>query len=248
MTEHDQTHHPAVTIIGATRPGRWLITCDHASNAVPQDLGGTLGLPDADMQRHIAYDIGAAGVAQALGKALNSPVIMSRVSRLVIDPNRGHTDPTLVMQIYDGTVIPGNRSADQAERARRIAAYYQPYHDALARLAARPDTAICAIHSFTPQLRGRPSRPWHIGILHAHDARLSTPLIQSLQAEPDLCVGENEPYMGHLPGDSVDKHALAFGRHNTLIELRNDLIETPQQQTAWATRLAPHLTAARALC
>lgn len=229
-------------IEGADRPSRWIVTCDHATNIVPEDLGGSLGLPEADMARHIAFDPGALGVARALGAALDGPVISTRFSRLVIDPNRGAHDPTVLMKLYDGSVIPGNRHADATEKARRLAAYHEPYHSALDALAVqRADPVIVSVHSFTPQLRGRPPRPWHVGILHADDARLSDPLIAALEAEPDLVVGRNEPYTGHLPGDAIDRHALRHGRQNTLIELRNDLIATPDQQTAWGLRLAPLL-------
>lgn len=151
------------------------------------------------------------------------------------------------MRIYDGSVIPGNRHAGDAERARRREAYYTPYHDTVERLAARQkDTVIVAMHTFTRQLKGRPTRPWHIGILYAWDARLSQPFIKLLEAEPDLVVGANEPYPGHLPGDSVDRHALRHGRQNTLIEIRQDLVEAPQAQEAWGKRLAPLLEAALA--
>jgi Predicted N-formylglutamate amidohydrolase len=232
-------------IVGETRDSRWLVTCEHATNIVPPDLGGTLGLPPEDMDRHIAYDVGAAGVARALGDALDAPVILSRFSRLVIDPNRGEDDPTLLMQLYDGSVIPGNRVIDAEERNRRLNAYYRPYHAALEALAdRRPDTVIVAVHTYTRQLQGRPTRPWHIGILHAWDTRLADPLIDLLSREPDLVVGRNQPYSGHLPGDSVDRHALRHGRPNALIELRNDLVETPQAQAAWADRLAPLLVEA----
>ena len=209
--------------------------------------GGDLGLPAEDMNRHIAYDIGALGVALALGEALESPVIASNFSRLVVDPNRGSDDPTVLMKLYDGSIIPANRHADRAELGRRLAAYHGPYHEAYAALAARrEDPMIVAMHSFTPQLSGRPPRPWHIGVLFASDARLSQALIAQLERESDLITGINEPYTGHLPGDAIDTHALAHGRHNTLIELRNDLIETPDNQRAWALRLAPILTRARA--
>lgn len=232
-------------ISGESRPGRWLVTCDHATNRVPADIGGgDLGIAAEDMQRHIAFDPGAAGLAEALGVALDSPVICSDFSRLVIDPNRGEDDPTLLMRLYDGTVIPANRHADAAEVARRMATLYHPYHQALARLAARQDdTIIVAIHSFTPCLRGRAPRPWQVGVLYSHlDPRLSQALIARLQQEADLCIGDNEPYSGHLPGDSVDRHALQHGRHNTLIELRNDLIRTADDQQLWALRLASVLT------
>ena len=233
----------AFSISGENRPGRWLVTCDHATNRVPDELGGSLGISEADMARHIAYDVGAAGLARALGVALDSPVICSDFSRLVIDPNRGEQDPTLVMKLYDGTIIPANRHVDAAETERRLDALYRPYHAAYARLAARqPDTVILAIHSFTPCLKGRPPRPWHVGVLYSdQDARFSKPLITRLQAEEDLCIGDNEPYAGYLPGDAIDMHALQPGRHNTLIELRNDLISTAPEQQAWALRLAPIL-------
>ncbi len=234
----------AYQIIGENRPGRWLLTCDHASNRVPQEVGGgSLGIAEADMARHIAWDVGARGLTLALAEALDSPAIVSDFSRLVIDPNRGEDDPTLVMKLYDGTIIPANRHVDAAEVERRLETLYRPYHDAYARLAARQaDTVIVAIHSFTPCLKGRPPRPWQVGILHSHrDDRLSRALIARLEQEPGLIVGDNEPYSGHLPGDAIDRHALGPGRQNTLIELRNDLIATPEAQQDWALRLAAAL-------
>lgn len=239
------THHP-FTLEGAARPARWLVTCDHATNTVPDFVnGGTLGLAPEDMARHIAYDVGALGVARALARALEGPVIATDYSRLVIDPNRGEADPTLLMKLYDGTIIPGNRQAGRAERDMRLNRLYRPYHTALADLAARrDDTVIVSIHSFTPQLRGRPPRPWHAGVLYGADTRLALPLLDRLRARLDLCVGENCPYGGHLPGDSIARHAIAYQRPNVLIELRNDLIATLQEQATWAARLAPMLQAA----
>jgi predicted N-formylglutamate amidohydrolase len=123
--QHTAPYH----VEGADRTSRWVITCDHASNRVPPDVGGgDLGLPPADMERHIAYDVGAAGVARALAEALDAPVILSDFSRLVIDPNRGEDDPTLLMKVYDGSIIPANRHADAAEVERRLARYHRPYH------------------------------------------------------------------------------------------------------------------------
>ena len=231
------------TVIGNDRPSRWLITCDHASNHVPQAVSrGDLGLPAADMGRHIAYDIGAAGVTQHLADLMDAPAILSNFSRLVIDPNRGEDDPTLMMRLYDGTIIPANRHADQAEIERRLNAYHRPYHTAYADIAAQhTDRVICAVHSFTPRLNSRAPRPWQIGILFAHDDRLARPLITLLQQDADLDVGINQPYLGHLPGDALDRHALHNNRPNVLLELRQDLIETPQQQHNWAERLAPIL-------
>ena len=234
----------AYEIHQGTRPSRWLITCDHASNAVPPEInGGDLGLPPADMNRHIAYDLGAAGVTLALADLMGAPAILSRFSRLVIDPNRGQDDPTLIMKLYDGTIVPANRHITPQEEERRLNAYWRPYHDALEKLASRrDDTAIVAIHSFSPKLNGRKPRPWDIGILHAGDTSFGPALVERLSREPDLCVGDNEPYAGHLPGDAIDQHALKKGRPNVLIELRHDVIETDAQQHAWARRLAPILT------
>lgn len=237
--------HEAFEITGAARRGSWLVTCDHATNRVPDWLGGDLGIGPEDMGRHIAYDVGAKGVALALGAALDSPVICSDFSRLVIDPNRGEDDPTLLMKLYDGTIIPANRYAGPEEVERRLERLHRPYHAALAGLAE--GRAIVSVHSFTPCLRGRSPRPWQVGILYSHlDARLSRAVIDGLRHQADLCLGDNEPYSGHLPGDAIDRHALRHGRHNTLIELRNDLIGTEAEQQQWAQRLAPVLTAALA--
>lgn len=235
----------AFIIEGEDRPGRWLITCDHASNRVPCEAGGTLGLSEGEMGRHIAYDIGAAGVTRRLAELLNSPAILSDFSRLVIDPNRGEDDPTLVMKLYDGTIVPGNRDVGPEETERRLALFHRPYHYAYARLAARrADTVLCAMHSFTPRLMGRAPRPWHVGVLYAGDARIARPLLARLSAEPGLCVGDNEPYSGHLPGDAMDRHGLTPGRPHVLIELRHDLIAGEESQHEWAKRLAPILEAA----
>lgn len=235
----------AFQIDGDDRKGRWLVTCDHASNRVPPWVnGGDLGIPAEDMARHIAWDVGAAGVAVELGRLLDSPVILSDFSRLVIDPNRGEDDPTLVMRLYDGTIIPANRQIGPEGVEARLDRLYRPYHAAYARLAAlRPDRVIVAVHSFTPCLRGRAPRPWHVGVLYSHlDERFSKPLIERLRAETDLTIGDNEPYSGHLPGDAIDRHGLRSGRMNTLIEVRNDLIATPAEQAHWAGRLAVILT------
>lgn len=232
------------SIYGAERRSRWLITVDHASNFVPDDISdGDLGLDPADMSRHIAYDVGARGTSLRLGELLDAPVICANWSRLCIDPNRGADDPTLVMRLYDGTIIPGNRDVDDAEIERRKATHYLPYHNALEGLAAeREDVVIIAMHSFSPKLNGRAPRPWEIGVLHApQEDRFGKALIAELEQEGDLTVGDNEPYNGWLPGDSIDQHALQPGRLNALIELRHDAIDTPESQNAWAERLAPLL-------
>ncbi|MGB3408928.1 MAG: N-formylglutamate amidohydrolase [Jannaschia sp.] len=232
-------------VLNPTGASRWVVLCDHASNHVPDEVGGTLGLPPEDMERHIAWDPGTAGLCSHLARVLDAPAVLSTFSRLVIDPNRGEDDPTLLMKLYDGTIIPRNRHADAAERARRLNLFHRPYHGAIASLlAGRPEPVLCSIHSFTPQLRGGAPRPWQVGVLFNRDRRLTDPLIARLQAEGDLCVGVNQPYDGYYPGDTMDRHALTGGHLHALIEIRNDLICDERGQRHWAARLAPMLIAA----
>lgn len=223
--------------------------CDHASNHVPDDVAdGELGLSAQDMARHIAYDIGAKGLTEMLAKALGAQAIFSKVSRLVIDPNRGEDDPTLIMQLYDGSLIPGNRHLDAAQRAYRVTRYHRPYHaqaDAMldAMIARQSRTPIIfSIHSFTPQLQGRPPRPWHVGVLYADDRRLADPMMAALAEQSDIVVGDNEPYSGKLTNDCMATHGISRGLPHVLIEVRNDLIETEAGQAIWAKRLSPVLS------
>ena len=199
---------PHTTETFTVLPGRadtgLVILCDHASNAFPPGYG-TLGMPPEQLRRHIAYDIGAAEVTRTLAAALAAPAIMTHYSRLLIDPNRGTDDPTLIMRLSDGAVVPGNRSIDASERERRIRLYHAPYHAAVDELidacaASGTPPALLAIHSFTESWRGLP-RPWHVGILWDADDRLAAPLLEALYAENDLIVGDNEPYSGRLQGD-----------------------------------------------
>jgi predicted N-formylglutamate amidohydrolase len=226
---------------------RILLLCDHARNTVPPEVnGGDLGLPPADMARHIAYDVGARGVTLELARLLDAPAILTTHSRLVIDPNRGEDDPTLVMRLYDGTVIPANRQVPPAEVDRRLKAYHRPYHRAIAaaldRMMARGrQPALVAIHSFTPRLVGRQPRPWHVGVLWHHDGRIALPLMARLRAD-GLCVGDNEPYSGQLEGDTMSRHGTGRNLPHVLIEIRQDLIGEPEEQRLWAARLAPILS------
>jgi predicted N-formylglutamate amidohydrolase len=222
---------------------RVLLLCDHASNAVPDLVAGGLGLPAAEMRRHIAFDIGARGVTLGLARRLGAEALLTRFSRLVIDPNRGEDDPTLVMRLYDGTVVPGNRHATASEVAARLALLHRPYHRAveaaLDRIVDEGRTpAIVSMHSFTPQLRARAPRPWQVGVLWHRDDRLARPLIARLR-EHGLTVGDNEPYSGELEGDTLSRHGTARGLPHVLIEIRQDLIGTPEGEDAWAARLAP---------
>jgi predicted N-formylglutamate amidohydrolase len=231
---------PVETIEGALESGI-LILCDHASNAVPPDLGD-LGLPEAEFERHIAYDIGAAAVTRSLARRLGAPAVLTRFSRLIIDPNRGRDDPTLVMRLSDGAVVPGNAHVDDAEIASRIERFYDPYDAAIAARIRDAVTlghppVIVTVHSFTPIWRGWP-RPWHVGILWDADERFVQPLLKGLRAEAGLVVGDNEPYDGALAGDTVDRHATALGLASALIEIRQDLIASQEGAEEWAVRFA----------
>lgn len=224
--------------------GRILLLCDHATNCVPAPIND-LGLPPQEMGRHIAYDIGARGVTLGLADLLEARAILSRFSRLVIDPNRGEDDPTLIMRLYDGTIIPGNRHLTAADAHHRLVTWHRPYHTAIetaidALLADGRRPALVSIHSYTPQLVGRPPRPWEVGILRHHDGRIALPLIDRLRAE-GLTVGDNEPYSGQLEGDTLSRHGTGRALPHVLIEVRQDLIGDEAGQAAWAARLAPLL-------
>lgn len=222
-----------------------LILVDHASPALPVEYG-TLGLDETQFSRHIAYDIGIEGVARGLHRELDVPVVMSQFSRLLIDPNRGADDPTLVMQISGGAVIPANANVDRQEVASRIERFHKPYHGAIATLIDQfLEAGICPIiislHSFTASWRGVP-RPWQAGILWDQDARFVKPLINALREEPQLMVGDNQPYTGQIKGDCMYTHGTQRGLAHALIEIRQDLIANEAGQLEWAARLSEILT------
>src|SRR6478609_5889163 len=176
----DEIAHPAFEAIPGALDSGALIVCDHASNAIPPGYG-TLGLPRAALDRHIAYDIGAADVTRALAEILGAPAVLSTYSRLLIDPNRGLDDPTLVMRYSDGAVVPGNATIDAAEIGRRSRLFWTPYRneiaatvDAMMKTGEPP--ALISIHSFTPVMRSL-DRPWKIGILWDRDDRTPKLLI-----------------------------------------------------------------------
>ncbi len=236
---------PLVTDSYEVVPGRLdaglLLLCDHAENTIPHEYG-TLGMPETELVRHIAYDIGAASVTRQVARILGAPAIMTRFSRLLIDPNRGLDDPTLIMRISDGAVVPGNRHLDADERDRRVERYYAPYHQRVDGLiedcvAAGLPPVLLSIHSFTDNWKGV-ARPWHAAILWDRDYRFSVPLLEALRSDPAIVVGENEPYDGKLAGDCMWQHGTRRGLAHTIIEVRQDLICTPEGQREWAQRLA----------
>mgnify|MGYP001225714241 CR=1 FL=1 len=229
------------TVLAGRADAGLIILCDHADNAFPPGYG-TLGLPAEQLRRHIAYDIGAAELTRQLSHALGVPAVMTRYSRLLIDPNRGRDDPTLIMRLSDGAIVPGNRHLDEAERAKRIRLYYDPYHRAVSDtidrcMASGVAPALLSIHSFTESWKGV-ARPWHAGILWDNDPRLAQPLLDALYAEGDLIVGDNQPYTGKLHGDTMWQHGTERGLAHAIVEIRQDLIRDLAGQTAWAERMA----------
>ena len=230
-------------ILGSRGP--LLFVCDHAANALP-DSYGTLGLEKAAFATHIAYDIGAAEVTRALAHAYGAPAILARWSRLLIDLNRGADDPTLVMKLSDGSIIPGNRNAGKAEIAKRLEEFHAPYHAAIeSEIAAMGGVPVLiSMHSFTPVWKGV-RRPWEVGVLWDRDGRLALPLLDAF-ARAGFNVGDNEPYSGELENDCLYAHGTMNGLPHVLIEMRQDLIATPEAAQSFAKRLKPVLDEALA--
>lgn len=212
-----------------------LILCDHASNAVPPGID--LGIDPALLEKHIAIDIGAAPVSEALAAQLDAPAILATVSRLVIDLNREPDSAGLVPHISDGHAIPGN---DGVDRAARIARFHGPYHRQIAEtIRARRPALLLSIHSFTPRLEHHqgPDRPWEIGILYNRDARAARIGIELLEAA-GVVTGDNEPYSGRILNATMNRHAEAIGIPYLGIEIRNDLIRNAAGVAHWAQLLA----------
>ena len=223
----------------------FVLFCDHASNFVPAELHD-LGLPQSELARHIAWDIGAAGVTEVLSEILDAPAVLCGISRLVIDCNRHLDAPTLIPEISDGTVIPGNLHLDQAARANRIERWFRPYHDAvealfLAREARGVPSIAISIHSMTPSLAGVP-RPWQISLSSHLDRTLADPLLASLRRPGDVVVGDNQPYNLDPKMDySTPFHALRRGLPHLQVEFRQDEIADRASQQRWAVRFSEAL-------
>ncbi|MGH6761289.1 MAG: N-formylglutamate amidohydrolase [Phyllobacterium sp.] len=222
-----------------------MLVADHARRDLPEAYG-SLGLPAAQFDRHIAYDIGVEALTRRLAEILDVPAVMGGFSRLLIDPNRGEDDPTLIMRLSDGAVVPGNNPLDEAERRKRLKLYYRPFHEAVSQKLKHVEAAcgkpplVISIHSFTPFWKSW-ERPWHAGILWDSDPRAVAPLLEALRADPGLFVGDNEPYDGALRNDTMFRHCVTPGYAHALIEVRQDLIGEDAGVEGWARRLAPIL-------
>ena len=239
---------PAVEVLNESGSSAFFIVCDHAGARLPRALG-TLGLEPGDLERHIAWDIGAAGLTRRLSVAFDACAVLQTYSRLVIDCNRPPGVPTSIVTLSERTTIPGNATIDAAGRQRREREIFAPYHARIVELldrraAAGRSTLLVSMHSFTPVFLGM-ARPWHIGVLYQRDARLAAALLHELRADPGICVGENEPY---AVSDESDYAIPEYGEKRRLphveIEVRQDLIADAAGQDAWAARLAAALAAA----
>ncbi len=242
---------PPVTVLREDSDSPFVLASDHAGRAIPGALGD-LGVAAADLVRHIAWDIGIAGVGRLLGEALAAPLVAQAYSRLVIDCNRRPGHASSIPAESDATPVPGNHDLSSAQRAAREREIFGPYHARLGALLDRRrerrlPTVLVALHSFTPQLGradrpapgGAAPRPWHVGLLHNHDPRFAHILLALLEAEGDLVVGNNEPYfLSDLDDYTVPVHGEQRGLAQVEIEIRQDLIGDAAGEAAWAARLA----------
>ena len=232
---------PAVTVTRPDGGSRYFLACDHAGRRIPRRLG-ELGLGEADLNRHIAWDIGAAAVAGQLSEALDAPLVSQTYSRLVIDCNRDPSRHDSIATISESTEIPGNRGLGAAEAAARREEVFRPYHDAIAGgLAPREATErrpiLVCVHSFTPVYKGV-ERPWHIGLLYNRDDRMARVLHDLITADGDLVIGHNQPYAVSDESDyTVPVHGERRGLVHIEIEIRQDQVADGDGQRAWAARL-----------
>jgi predicted N-formylglutamate amidohydrolase len=228
-------------LIAVNAEGRspYVLICEHASRHLPKRLG-TLGLPEPELHRHIAWDIGAENVARLLSRLIDAPLLMQRYSRLAYDCNRPPESPDAIPEVSELTPIPGNRKLAPDDRLARIREIYRPFHDGVSALLDRRaaqglTSLVVSIHSFTPVYKGKP-RSVELGILHDRDATLSSKLIKSF---PNIDARLNEPY-GPKDGvlHSLNVHGFARGLQHAMIEIRNDLVDTDRRQDEWAQRLS----------
>ncbi|MFZ2209451.1 MAG: N-formylglutamate amidohydrolase [Porticoccaceae bacterium] len=238
----DTADPPACRLCNPEGRAPWVITADHAGRAIPRALG-TLGVGAADLERHIAWDIGIAGLAERLAVRLDAFAILQQYSRLVIDCNRAPGTPQSIVTESERTPIPGNVGISAVEAETRAAVIFHPYHDRIraeldARAASGRQTLLVALHSFTPVFLGE-SRSWHCGVLYHRDARLGHLLLASARREPGLVVGDNQPYAVSDATDyGIPVHGEQRGIAHVELEIRQDLIADVAGQIAWAARIA----------
>lgn len=231
---------PAYEIVNPEGPSRIVLTCDHASACIPRRLG-TLGLDPKDLDDHIAWDIGSAGVARALSEQLDAPLILAGYSRLVVDNNRPLSAPDAFVAQSEGKDVPGNRLLTEIERDERAAAFFWPYHDAIHEVTTAKTKymvpVLVSIHSFTPVYHGT-KRPWDVGVLYRSDRRGANLALTHLRADASLRVGDNQPYRITLDEDyTIPIHAETRGLPYVMLEIRQDHIDSQMGIAAWAERV-----------
>ena len=235
---------PVYEFLNAAGTAPLLLLCDHASRVVPHSLAN-LGLNAAALERHIAWDIGAAEVTRLLSQRLDAPAILAGFSRLVIDLNRHPGHPQSIPEISDGTIVPGNVGLGEAGKTERIESLFWPYHRAITDIIARRwridgPPVLFSVHSFTPRMNGS-VRPWDVSVLWKRDPRLAHPILEALQAESGLTVGDNEPYSGQDVAYTVDLHGTAAGLPAMGLEIRQDRVRTKDEAARWARILGDAL-------
>ena len=232
---------PPFSIWHAEGQSDFVILVDHASSRLPRRLGH-LGLPSSELQRHIAWDIGALAVAQRIAAALDAPLIAQNYSRLVIDCNRDPGVESSIPTVSECSSIPGNLHLSAAQAAARRSEIFDPYHDRIralldARSAAGRRSILVAQHSMTDRYKGV-ARPMHAAILYNRDRRFAGLVLESLRREDHLVVGDNEPYFVSDETDyAIPRHGEARGLPHVEIEIRQDLIGDETGQCAWAVRI-----------
>lgn len=231
---------PAPAIVhnsGAAAP--FLLVCDHAGRRIPQRLGD-LGLRAEDLARHIAWDIGAAGLARRIADMAGAELVLQAYSRLVADCNRDPGSPDVAPEVSDGTIIPANAGLSEDDLAARIAEIHTPYHAAIgAALDFKgPGALLVSVHSFTPVMKGF-ARPWHVGVLHARDSEASRRMLEVLSRQDGLVVGDNEPYAMDGIDYTIPWHAGSRGLDYLELEIRQDLIADEEGQARMADLIAP---------
>jgi predicted N-formylglutamate amidohydrolase len=226
---------PPFQIINPAGASSFLIVCDHAGNRVPAALG-TLGLGESDLTRHIAWDPGALELSELLSEALDAKLIRQTYSRLVVDCNRGPDAADAIASVSDGTMVPGNQALSPIDRAARFAEIHEPYQSAIAS-AISADTVIVSIHSFTPEMKGV-KRPWEVGVLHhLGNTNFALAVLASLNEMIDLPVGDNQPYAMDGIDYTVPRHAYPAGLPYVEIEVRQDILSTPEGRVRIAVLL-----------
>jgi predicted N-formylglutamate amidohydrolase len=225
-----------VSLINSDGRSPILLMCEHASPALPAKYAG-LGLAEDVFNQHVAFDIGARDMTLEMVERLDAPAVVANFSRLLIDPNREPDQPGFIPEASDGIAIPGNVGLDREEVGHRMRTYHEVFHDTVAlqllkmrRSGVTP--IVVGVHSFTPIMQGA-GRPWEVGLLWNRDPRLAVRLLAWLRRDPQLTVGDNEPYSGRVLGHSMDEHGGRNGFANVVLEVRQDLIGNPEQAQKW---------------